>query len=288
LTITKAVIPAAGTSTGLYPITRAQPKEMLPLGRKPTVQFVVEELIAAGITEICIVISRLSSVIEQHFSLGGKSPLNGSFPSELLDDRARMYFVEQPEPDGLGDALLRARGFVGNEPFVVALGDAVITGVSSADALVTRMIRSFEATGADAVVAVRNVPRAAVSHYGIVTPVGEVANTPHFMIADVVEKPSIDNTTSTIALAGRYVLTSLIFDYLREMDGAGAETHFTDALQRMVHDRESVWAESIKPGEDRLDVDSFLEYSRAFIRFSLEDPEVGISIREYLQDLVMG
>jgi len=287
LTITRAVVPAAGTSTGLYPITRAQPKEMLPLGRKPAVQLVIEELIAAGLTEICVVISRLSSAIEQHFSLGRGTPLNGSFPEALLEDRAHLYFVEQPEPKGLGDALLRARGFVGNEPFAVALGDAVITGVSTPDALLTRMLRSFEAAGADAVVAVRNVPRAAVSHYGVVTPVGDVANTPHFMISDVVEKPSIDDAPSTIALAGRYILTPLIFDYLRESHDAGVELQFTDALQRMVHDRESVWAESVKPGENRLDVDSFLEYSRAFIRFSLEDPEVGLSIREYLQDLIL-
>jgi len=286
LTITKAIVPAAGISARLYPLTKAQPKEMLPLGRKPAIQFIIEELIAAGITEICVITSPASRAIAEHFSIGEGRRTN-SFPAALLEDRAHLYFLEQPEPKGLGDALLRARGFVGNESFVVALGDAVITGTDGPDALVARMVRTFDATGGDAVIAVRDVPRVAVSQYGIIEPVGEVASTPHFMIADIVEKPPIDNAPSTIAVAGRYVFTPLIFDYLREAPLVpGQNLELTDAMQRMVHDRESAWAERIRPGEHRFDVGNFLEYSRAFIRFSLDDPEVGLSIREYLQGLI--
>lgn len=287
MSITRAVLPAAGPGSRLYPLTKAQPKEMLPLGRKPAVQFVIEELIASGICEICVVTSTVSSAIENHFSISHAVSGDGAFPRELMEDRAHIYFVEQPEPLGLGDALLRARGFVGDEPFAVALGDAVITGVDAPDALVTRMIRTFEATGGDAVIAVRDVPRAAVSQYGIVTPMGETPSAPHFMISDIVEKPPIDAAPSTVAVAGRYLFTPLIFDYLDETRaGVGNQVQLTDALQRMVHDRESTWAQRIRSGEQRFDVGNFLEYSRAFIRFSLDDPEVGLSIREYLEALV--
>ncbi|MBD3292317.1 MAG: NTP transferase domain-containing protein [Armatimonadia bacterium] len=284
--ISRAVVTAAGLGERLYPLTKAQPREMLPLGRKPAVQFIVEELIAAGVTEICIVVSPGSRAIENHFSIGPNARCNGSFPNELLDDRAHLYFVEQPEPRGTGDAILRARGFVGEEAFVVALGDAVITPSDAPNPLIRRMIHTFAATGGDAVVAVRDVDRAAVSQYGVVTPVGDGLQTPHFMISDIIEKPAIDAAPSTIAVAGRYVFSSLVFNYLAESaDEAGGDVHLTEALQRMVHDRESTWAERVRPGENRFDLGNFLEYSRAFIRFSMDDPEVGLSIREYLRGL---
>jgi len=293
MTITRAIIPAAGTGRHLYPITKSQPKEMLPLGRKPAVHLVVEELIEAGLTDLCIVTPRGKRAIADHFSFGTNSDSRGAnltaFPSELLDNLAHIYFVEQPDPKGLGDALLRAKGFVGDEPFAVALGDAVITGVEGSGGLMARMTNTITSTGCDAVIAVREVLRAYVSQYGIVEPVGDHAGKAHFMISDIVEKPPIEEAPSNIAVAGRYIFHPLIFDYLEEIPpGLGGELQLTDAIRRMVHDRESVWAEVMRPGERRFDLGNFLEYSRAFIHFSLNDPEVGLSIKEYLQELISG
>lgn len=293
MTISKAVIPAAGRGGLLHPITKVQPKEMLPLGRKPAVHLVVEELVAAGLTDLCIVTSRGRRAIEDHFSFASGAAAMGSdrdaFPAALVEKRARVSFVEQPEPKGTGEALLCAREFVGDEPFVVALGDAVITGTNSAGGLVQRMEHTAEATGCDAVVAVRRVARAHVSQYGVVTPIGDPVGKAHFMIEDIVEKPPIEEAPSTIAVAGRYILHPLIFDYLEETPpGLGGDLQLTDALRQMVHDRESVWAEFMKPGERRFELDNFLQYSRAFIHFSLNDPEVGLSVKEYLQQLIGG
>ena len=293
MTIRKAVIPAAGLGGLLYPITKVQPKEMLPLGRKPAVHLVVEELIGAGLTELCIITSRGRRAIEDHFDFSSGDGRFGAdrdtFPTALVENQAHVSFVEQPEPRGMGEALLRAREFVGDEPFVVALGDAVITGTEAPGGLVQRMEHTVEATGCDAVVAVRTVGRAQVSQYGVVTPIGDPVGKAHFMIADIVEKPPIEEAPSTIAVAGRYILQPLIFDYLEETPpGLGGELQLTDALRRMVHDRESVWAEFMRPGERRFDLGNFLQYSRAFIHFSLNDPEVGLSVKEYLQQLIVG
>jgi len=293
MTIRKAVIPAAGLGGLLYPITKVQPKEMLPLGRKPAVHLVVEELVGAGLTELCIVTSRGRRAIEDHFNFATGPPAFGAdrdtFPAALVEDYAHVSFVEQPEPRGLGEALLRAREFVGDEPFVVALGDAVITGTEAPGGLVQRMEHTAHATGCDAVIAVRNVARAQVSQYGVVTPIGDPLGKAHFMVADIVEKPPIEEAPSTIAVAGRYIMQPLIFDYLEETPpGLGGELQLTDALRRMVHDRESVWAEFMRPGERRFELGNFLQYSRAFIHFSLNDPEVGLSVKEYLQQLIGG
>ncbi|MGD9498750.1 MAG: UTP--glucose-1-phosphate uridylyltransferase [Armatimonadota bacterium] len=289
--VARAVIPAAGIGTRLYPMTKSQPREMLPLGRKPALHVVVEELIDAGITEICIITGKHQRAIEDHFDLTNTEsagPLGAAmFPAALREGKVHIYYVRQPEPRGVGDALLQAEGFVGEEPFVVALGDVVITGPAGAGALVRRMIDVMDHTDCDAVLGVRHVPRSQISSYDIVKPFGSVEGKPHFMVEDVVQRPPVGDAPSDIALAGRYHLRPIIFDYLRHAPiGPGGELSLSEALRRLIHDREAVWAAKMKPGERRFDVGSFLQYSRAFIHFSLEDPEVGLSVREYIEGLM--
>ncbi len=289
--VTRAVIPAAGLSPRLYPITKSQPKEMLPLGRKPAIHMVVEELIEAGIADICIITGRHQRAIEDHFDLGddpnGKAANGDLFPPALRDGRAHIYYVRQPDPKGLGDALLQTQGFVGGEPFVVALGDAVITGAGGEGGLVSRMADVIDNTGCDAVLGVRHVPRSQISQYGIVKPFGNIEGKPHFMVEDVIEKPPPEEAPSDIAIAGRYIMRPIVFDYLRHAaPGPGGELQLTEALRRLVHDREAIWAAKMKPGERRFDVGNFLQYSRAFIQFSIDDPEVGLSVREYIEGLM--
>jgi len=288
--VTKAVIPAAGLGTRLYPITKAQPKEMLPLGRKPAIQVIVEEVIAAGITDICIVTGRDKRAIEDHFDVGTNvhAPPNGDlFPPALRNGSVHIFYVRQPEPKGLGEALLHTEAFTGDEPFLVALGDAVISGTAERGDLIRRMDAAMEATRGDGVIAVRKVPKTQVSHYGVVEPLGEIGEESHFAVGDLVEKPAVDEAASNIAIAGRYLLSPIVFDYLKETPpGAGGEVQLTDALRHMTVDREAVWAVLMEAGEQRYDVGNFLQYSRAFIRFSLDDPEVGVAVREYMQRMI--
>ncbi len=278
--VKKAVIPAAGLGTRLYPITKAQPKEMLP----------VEEVIAAGITDICIVTGKHRRAIEDHFDLGvnGQAPRDGElFPQALRDGTAHIFYVGQPEPKGLGDALIHAEGFVEGAPFLVALGDAVISGTAERGDLIRRMDAVMEATRGDGVIAVRQVPKTQVSDYGIVEPLGDTGGQSHFAVADLVEKPAVEEAPSNIAITGRYLLSPIIFDYLRDTPpGVGGELQLTDTLRHMTLDREAVWGVMMEAGEQRYDLGNFLQYSRAFIRFSLDDPEVGVAVREYIQRMV--
>ncbi|MEA3402550.1 MAG: UTP--glucose-1-phosphate uridylyltransferase [Armatimonadota bacterium] len=289
--VKRAVIPALGLGRRLYPITKSQPKEMLPLGRKPAIHVVVEELINAGIEDICIVTSHSKQAIEDHFDLAadGDAGLPGGelFPPALRQGRVHIYYVRQPMPNGLGNSLLQAEGFVGDEPFVVACGDTVLSGPNGPVRLISRMVDVMDNTAGDAVLAVRRVPKSEVSHHAIVKSFGPVEGKPHFMVEDIIDQPPVDEAPSDIAVVGRYVLQPIIFDYLKELPRtATGELRLPEALRRVVHTRESVWAAMMKPGEGPFDVDNFLQYSRAFIRFSLNDPEVGLSVREYMQELM--
>jgi UTP--glucose-1-phosphate uridylyltransferase len=230
--ITDAVIPVAGLGTRLLPITRSVPKEMLPLVDKPVVQYVVEELVAAGIRRIVFVTGQGKQAIEDYFQSG---------PVEFL-------YTRQPEPRGLGDALRYAEGFA---PAVVALGDAVIEG-----AVVPRLISAYE--GADAAVAVAEVPEAAVSRYGIVVSAdGEVT--------DLVEKPAPGQVASRMAVMGRYVLGPRVFAALRETQpGAGGEVQLTDALRAVLGTGGRIRAVPLADGERRHDVGTVEGYCATF------------------------
>ncbi|MGC9319693.1 MAG: sugar phosphate nucleotidyltransferase, partial [Armatimonadota bacterium] len=268
----KAVIPATGLGRRLYPITKSQPKEMLPLGRRPAIHVVVEELIDAGIEEICIVTSHSKQTIEDHFDLGSNGelgpPSGEQFPAALREGRVHIYYVREPMCNGLGNSLLQAEGFVGDEPFAVACGDTVLSSPNGPVRLIPRMVDVLDNTGGDAVVAARRVPKSEVSRYTVVKSFGPVGSKPHFMVEDILDQPPRDEAPSDIAMVARYVLQPIIFDYLRELPRPPTgELRLPEALRRVVHSRESVWAAMMKPAERPFDVDNFLQYSRAFIQF---------------------
>ena len=287
--IRKVVIPAAGLGTRLYPLTRAQPKEMLPLGRKPTIQWVAEEAVANGLDEILIITGRQKRAVEDHLDFDSGEENGSGVPPEGLDvlhnSSVRFFFTRQSVPRGLGDAVAQARLFTGPEPFAVALGDAVIMRDGHPASLLGRMTDLFLSRQVDGVVAVREVPRELVSSYGVVQPAGEPGET--FLLADLVEKPAPEQAPSRLAVTARYVFAPCLHDYLeRTAPDAQGEVQLTDAVRAMIADGRQVWAVRLAPGEVRYDVGNFLQYARAFCAVALADPEVGEELSEYLRSLL--
>lgn len=285
-TLRKAIIPVAGLGTRLLPATKSQPKEMLPIGRKPCVQYIVEELIQVGIEQILFVTGQGKNAIENHFDrnqeLISQLMKNGRF--ELANEidwqaSARLYYTRQGSPNGLGDAVRCGKEFVGDEPVVVALGDSVISG-TLAPGLMKRMADVFNQQGADAVVAVRLVEPNQVHRYGIVVPAQEFLKEFPFTISRLVEKPSEGEAPSRFAIAGRYVLSSKIFDALdRTVPQKGGEVQLTDAMQILIHQGAKVVAVPLQGDETRFDIGNFADYYRAFLRFAADDPEYGPHVR---------
>ena len=204
----KAVIPAAGIGTRLLPATKSQPKEMLPVGRKPTIQYIVEEIYAAGINKILIITSQQKGAIEDHFDLDialtdrlakEKKSLE---PLEHLELDIELFYTRQSNPTGLADAIGKAEHFVGDEPFIVCLGDAIIQSKSPGSVL-KRLIDTFTVKGASAAILFEKVDRQSVQKYGIAAPKGERGAI--FEIEDLIEKPSVEDAPSELAIAGRYV-----------------------------------------------------------------------------------
>jgi len=165
--VRKMVIPAAGMGTRLYPITKAQPKEMLPLGRKPAIQLVIEEALSCSLSEFLIITGQQKRTLEDHFDINMGNGAVEFFPRELVEGLASIFYVRQGQPKGLGDAVAKAEAFVCGEPFAVALGDAVLSGPLP-DPPLARMLKLFEEQQPAAVVAVRHVPDDQLSHYGVV------------------------------------------------------------------------------------------------------------------------
>jgi UTP--glucose-1-phosphate uridylyltransferase len=286
-----AVVPVAGLGTRLLPATKSQPKEMLPVGRRPVVQYVVEELTRAGMQRLLFVTGRGKSSIENHFDVDvelvqalretGKEDLL----AELTFERApvQYFYTRQREILGLGHAILCGRSFVGDEPFVVALGDSII-GLEARSDIMQRMIDCFEGKGAAAVVAFEEVPREDVRHYGIAQPksAGDV-----FEIADVIEKPSPQEAPSNLAIAARYVFAPAIFDALsRTAPGKGGEIQLTDAIRLLIQDGGRVYGVRLAQGERRFDIGNFDSYFRAFVEFALADDKHGPGLRAYLERLL--
>jgi len=224
--IRKAVIPAAGLGTRFYPVTKAQPKEMLPIWNKPTIQYVVEELVASGITDITIVTGRAKSSIENHFD---KDPEFEEYMSQVF--KANIFYTRQPKPRGLADALLWAEGHVINEPFAVALGDDIIR---SSTPCLTQLLGSYEKTNSP-VVAVKLVDDREASKFGIVE--AENYETSLFLIRKVIEKPV--KIPSNYAVVGRYIFTPEIFDYIRKTNQnvEKGEVLLTDVITNLAQNR---------------------------------------------------
>jgi UTP--glucose-1-phosphate uridylyltransferase len=286
-----AVVPVAGLGTRLLPATKSQPKEMLPVGRKPVVQYVVEELTRVGVTRVLFVTGPGKASIENHFDLNGEliQMLREHGKEELLAElefeRATIqyFYTRQRQLLGLGHAISCARSFVGNQPFVVALGDSII-GMHAESDVVRRMTRCFQDTGAAAVIAFEEVPVAEVGQYGIAQPKtdGEL-----FEIADLVEKPAPREAPSNLAIAARYVLSPVIFDALEQTKrGKGGEIQLTDAIRAVIRNGGRAYGVRLRPGERRYDIGNFEAYFEAFIEFALADSKVGPALRRHLLDVL--
>lgn len=283
-----AVIPVAGAGTRLLPSTKSQPKEMLPVGRKPVVQYVVEELAGSGIQRMLFVTGPGKHSIENHFDLNlelinflretGKEELL----SELAFERAKLEFcyTRQRRQLGLGHAVLCARPFLGQQSFVVALGDSII-GINAQSNIVHRMIDTFSAQSADAVIAFEEVPMHEVKQYGIAKPRGTPGES--FVLADIVEKPSVSEAPSNLAVAARYVFSPAIMELLAKTPpGKGGEIQLTDAIRTLIHQGGKVIGMKLGRTEQRYDIGNFESYYAAFVDFALADPKYGPGLKEHL------
>jgi UTP--glucose-1-phosphate uridylyltransferase len=286
-----AVIPVAGLGTRLLPATKSQPKEMLPVGRKPVVQYVVEELTRVGLKRVLFVTGPSKASIENHFDLNGElvQNLRESGKEELLEEleyeraTVQYFYTRQRQLLGLGHAILCAQPFVGDQPFVVALGDSII-GLHAESDVVQRMTRLYRQRDAAAVIAFEEVPIAEASQYGIASPKtdGEV-----FEIADLVEKPDPREAPSNLAIAARYVLSPAVFDALaRTRRGKGGEIQLTDAIRTVIREGGAAYGVRLRPGERRYDIGNFEAYFEAFVAFALADAKLGPGLRRRLLDLL--
>ena len=287
-----AIVPVAGYGTRLLPATKSQPKEMLPVGRKPVVQYVVEELALSGIRRLLFITGAGKAAIENHFDTNSeliqylRETGREEQLAELDFERQEMeyFYTRQREQKGLGHAVLCAAPLVGHESLVVALGDSII-GLHAQSSIVERMVDEFERSGADAVVAFEEVAREDVIHYGIAQPHGQANDV--FELDDLIEKPNVADAPSNLAVAARYVFSPAIFDALRETTpGKGGEIQLTDAIRLLLKSGKKVLGVRLAPGERRFDIGNFESYFRAFTEFALADPTYGPLLREHLRLLL--
>jgi UTP--glucose-1-phosphate uridylyltransferase len=290
--IKSAVIPVAGHGTRLLPATKSQPKEMLPVARKPIVQYVVEELVSNGIQQMLFVTGRNKSSIENHFDHDPDlfRTLNDAQKQELLEEvdferlRANFFYTRQRFQRGLGDAVLCAENFAGEEPFLVALGDSIL-GLHAVSRAVSRMAEVYEEKHASCVIAVEEVPGAETKHYGIVQPENGMGDV--FRIVNLVEKPKPEEAPSNLAIAGRYIFSPVIFDMIRRVkpDSRG-EIQLTNAIQLLCEEGRRVMAVKLTAAEKRYDIGNFPSYFESFVEFALADPTYGEEFRRVLERLL--
>src|SRR4051794_28655776 len=290
--IQSAVVPVAGHGTRLLPATKSQPKEMLPVARKPIVQYVVEELVSNGIQQMLFVTGRNKSSIENHFdhdpdlfrtlSDANKQDLLKELDFEAL--KANFFYTRQRLQKGLGDAVLCGENFAGEEPFLVALGDSIL-GLHAVSRAVSRMAEVFEEKHASCVIAVEEVPREETRHYGIVQPENGTGDV--FRIVNLVEKPKPEEAPSNLAIAGRYIFSPVIFDMIRRVkpDSRG-EIQLTNVIQFLCEEGRRVMAVKLSPAEKRYDIGNFPSYLESFVEFALADPIYGEDFRQVLERLL--
>ena len=284
--IRKAIIPAAGLGTRFLPATKAQPKEMLPIVDKPTIQYIIEEAVASGIEEILIVTGRNKKCIEDHFdkSIELELELEKNNKQELLKivrDISRMvniHFIRQKEPNGLGHAIYCAKAFVNNEPFAVLLGDDVV--YNEGKPCLQQLIECFNEYNTT-ILGVQDVKHENVSKYGIVNGIDIENNV--CRVKGLVEKPSIEEAPSNTAILGRYIITPRIFEILeRTNPGKGGEIQLTDALLSLISE-EAMYAYKFEG--KRYDVGDKLGYIQANIEYALRNPELREELVEYLHNI---
>ncbi|MDP6779744.1 MAG: UTP--glucose-1-phosphate uridylyltransferase [Candidatus Latescibacteria bacterium] len=293
--IEKVVVPVAGMGTRLLPATKSQPKEMLPIGRKPVVQYVVEEMVEQGLKKILFVTGRDKRSIEDHFDrdpdLGNR--LSETDSEDLLEELdygregVRFFYTrqlipaERLTPAGLGHAVGMAEDFVSGEPFVVALGDTIVRS-GSHSGLVSRLIKSHVKHGSCCTIAVVEVAPHEVQHYGIVKPRGRAQS--DFEIEAIVEKPAEQEAPSRLAVAARYIFNPEIFAALKRTTPAfGGELELTDAIGTLIKMGHTVRCVRLKSDELRYDIGNPESYFKAFIDFALSDQRHGYLIRQHLQ-----
>jgi len=290
--IRSAIVPVAGHGTRLLPATKSQPKEMLPVARKPIVQYVAEELIANRIDQILFVTGRNKTSIENHFDTDPELVRNlaATNKNDLLAElefenhNAHFFYTRQRLQKGLGDAILCGENFAGEQPFVVALGDSIL-GLNANSKAVLRMTEEFEMRHASCVIAVEEVPPEQTQHYGIVNV--EPAGGDFLRVVNVVEKPKRGEAPSNLAIAGRYVFSPIIFDMIRRVkpDRRG-EIQLTDAIQQMCDEGRRVLAFKLPAGEKRYDIGNFPSYFETFVEFALADPVYGPEFRARLERML--
>lgn len=284
--VRKAIIPAAGLGTRFLPATKAQPKEMLPIVDKPTIQFIVEEAVASGIEAIIIVTGRNKRSIEDHFdkNLELEYALKKNKKYELLklvediSNLVDIHYIRQKEPKGLGHAIYCAREFIGNEPFAVLLGDDV---VNSQVPCLKQLMDVFERYNTT-ILGCQPVDREHVDKYGIVD--GTYIEEDLYRVNDLIEKPSVEDAPSNQAILGRYIITPQIFDFLEHTKpGVGGEIQLTDALKALAKE-EPMYAYNFKGR--RYDVGDKLGYLEATIEYALRRQDLRDEFKEYIERLI--
>lgn len=285
--IKKAIIPAAGLGTRFLPATKAQPKEMLPIVDKPTLQYIIEECVASGIEEILIITGRNKKSIEDHFdkNIELELELEKSNKQDMLEmvreisDMVNIHFIRQKEPRGLGHAILCAKSFVGNEPFAVLLGDDVVYNDNKP--CLKQLIDCY-GEYKTSVLGVQKVADENVDKYGIVS--GIQIEDRVYKVKNLIEKPSVDEAPSNIAILGRYIITPKIFEILENTaPGKGNEIQLTDGLLKLIEE-EAMYAYDFEGR--RYDVGDKLGFLEATVEYAMRREDLREDFREYLQSII--
>ncbi|AUB61273.1 UTP--glucose-1-phosphate uridylyltransferase GalU [Methanobacterium subterraneum] len=279
----KAVIPAAGLGTRFLPATKAQPKEMLPVYNKPTIQYVVEEAVASGIDDILIITGKGKRSIEDHFdrsfeleySLRNCGKMDYLVEVEAISEMADIYYVRQKKQKGLGDAILCAKKHIDGQPFAVLLGDTI----SQSKVPCTKQLLDVHEKYNASAIAIERVPYDKIERYGIIK--GQKVEDSVYKIEDMVEKPRPEDAPSDLAITGRYVLESEIFDHIEEVPpGVGGEIQLTDAMRQL----DNIYGH-IFDGK-MYDIGNNVEWLKSSLEIALQDPAVSEELREYLKNII--
>ncbi len=284
--VRKAVIPAAGLGTRFLPATKVQPKEMLPLIDKPTIQFVIEEVVESGITDILIITGKGKRAIEDHFDRSWEleQTVAASGNQELfqcledISNLVNIHYIRQKGCKGLGDAIYYAKQHVAGEPFVALLGDTIV----SSDTPCTRQLMNFYKVWRCPVIGVERVPRDKVINYGIIQ--GRPVDERTIIVDDLIEKPDVETAPSDLAVGGRYILTYDIFDFIeRTPPGKNGEIQLTDALRLMARDQR-IYAFEFEG--KRHDIGNRLDYIKTSVEFALQRDDIGEEFSTFLEEEV--
>jgi UTP--glucose-1-phosphate uridylyltransferase len=288
LKVKKAIIPAAGLGTRFLPATKAQPKEMLPIVDKPTIQYIIEEAVESGIEDILIVTGRGKRAIEDHFDksleLEEMLAMKGKYDEleeiKQISNLADIHYIRQKEPKGLGHAIWCARKFIGNDPFAVLLGDDI---VMSETPCLKQLINEFEEKQSS-IIGVQEVPDEDVSKYGVLDVDGPVDEGPLYKVKGLVEKPKLEDAPSNMAIMGRYVLTPEVLDILEKIEpGQGNEIQLTDALQEL-NEKQKVYGYSFDGR--RYDIGNKYGFVQATVEFALMRDDLKGPLRNWLKDII--